>query len=403
MKFIILVPDGVSDEPSDQLGGKTPLEASNIPNLNWFCERGRMGRANTIPKGLAPGSDVGHLSILGYDPKEYYTGRAPLEAASMGIELKENEVAFRMNLVTESDQKMSDYSAGHISTKEAHNIISYLKKRLDSARLTLHPGIQYRHIAVIRSPEGLGGLSAKCTPPHDIQGKPIDEYWPKGAGADYLKKTMEEARILLQNHPINQVRLDLKENPANMIWLWGQGVMPSIESFQKKYHLKGSLISAVDLVRGIGKLLELTILEVPGITGYVDTNYEGKVAYGLKSLEENDFIYLHVEATDEAAHEGNVKLKMMAIEDFDQKIAGPFREYVETHPDTRVLIMPDHSTSSRIKTHIRGDVPFVITGKGIEPDGPDEFTESAARESNVHVSEAHELMGQLLSSVKREA
>lgn len=396
MKYIILVPDGVSDHPLEELGGKTPLESAKIPNMNWFSKIGKMGRTNTIPDKYPPGSDVGHLSILGYDPKTCYTGRAPLEAASIGVQLRDGEVAFRMNLVTESDGKMADYSAGHISTKEAQTIVNSLKERLESDRLKLYPGVSYRHIAVIRDPQGLDGLSAQCTPPHDIQGRPIDEYWPKGKGSEFLKKVMEEARILLRDNEVNKVRVDLNENPANMIWLWGQGVMPRIEPFQKKYGIRGALISAVDLVRGIGKLAELEVLEVPGITGYVDTNYEGKVEYGLRSLDKKDLVYIHVEATDEAGHEGNVKLKIMAIEDFDKRIVGPVRAYVESHPGTRVLIMPDHSTSSKIKTHVRGEVPFVMAGEGIEREGPDEFTESAAASSPVHVKEAHMLMGEFL-------
>ncbi|MBI4397902.1 MAG: cofactor-independent phosphoglycerate mutase [Candidatus Omnitrophica bacterium] len=397
MKYIILVPDGVSDHPCEELNGKTPLEAANIPNLNWFAKTGRMGAANTIPSPLQPGSDVGHLSILGYDPKSCYTGRAPIEAASMGIELQDGEVAFRMNLVTEADGKLIDYSAGHISTKEAHTLVNFLKSRLDSERVTLYPGIQYRHIAVIRDAGGVEGLSAKCTPAHDIQGKPIDEYWPKGSGAELLKKLMEEARILLSDHEVNRVRLDLKENPANMIWFWGQGVMPHIQLFKEKYGKTGSLISAVDLVKGIGYLAGLEVLNVPGMTGYVDTNYEGKVEYGLNSLKSQDLTYIHVEATDEAGHEGNVKLKIMAIEDFDKRVVGPVKEYVKSHPDTRVLIMPDHSTSCKVKTHVRGNVPFIIAGKGIEPSGADEFTETAASRSLVQVGEAHTLMGELLA------
>lgn len=396
MKYIILVPDGVSDHPCEELNGKTPLEAANIPNMNWFCKIGKAGAANTIPDGLSPGSDVGHLSILGYDPKSCYTGRAPIEAASMGIDLKNGEVAFRMNLITEADGKLVDYSAGHISTKEGHEIVNFLKTRLDSARVKLYPGIQYRHIAVISDPQGKEGLSAKCTPSHDIQGKPIDDYWPKGNGADFLKKLMEEARILLRDHEVNRVRIDLKENPANMIWLWGQGVMPKIELFEKKYGKTGSLISAVDLVRGIGRLSGLEVLEVPEITGYVDTNYENKVEYGLNSLKNKDLTYIHVEATDEAGHEGNVKLKIMAIEDFDKRVVGPIREYVKSHPDTRVLIMPDHSTSCKIKTHVRGSVPFVMAGQGIEKAGMDEFTESAAAASPVQVAKAHTLMKEFL-------
>ncbi len=396
MKYIVLVPDGVSDEPCEALGGKTPLESSHMPNLTWFCENGRMGRADTIPAGLSPGSDVGHLSILGYNPKECYTGRAPLEAANMGIKLNEGEVAFRMNLVTDADGKMADYSAGHISTTEAHTLVDFLKGKIDSEKITLYPGIQYRHIAVIKDSAGIKGLSAECVPPHDIQDQSIEDHWPTGNGSDILKDIMEKAKIHLKDHEINQVRVDLNENPANMIWLWGQGVMPKIETFESRFGIKGSIVSAVDLVCGIGRLAELEILPVPDITGYVDTNYEGKVEFGLNSLKEKDFIYIHVEATDETAHQGNPKLKVEAIEDFDSKIVGPVRRYLEENPDTRVLIMPDHSTSCNTRTHFRSSVPFVVAGKGIESAGGNIFTEAEAAESEVVVNDAYKILPTLL-------
>lgn len=396
MKYIILVPDGVADHAYEELGGKTPLEASRTPNLTFFARSGCVGLVKTIPDHMEPGSDIGNLSILGYNPKELYTGRAPIEAASMGIRLNEGEVAFRMNFVTESEGKLVDYSAGHISSQEGKVLVDYLNKKLSNDSLRFHAGVGYRHIAVIKDRMGRQGLAASCEPPHNIMGENINDHWPTGPGDELLKKIMLDARLLLQDHEINQVRVDLKENPANMIWFWGQGVMPQLENFTQKFGLKGSLISAVDLLRGIALLSGLEIIEVPGITGYLDTNYQGKSEYGLNSLEKKDLIVIHVEATDEAGHEGNLKAKLQAIEDFDTHIAGAARKYCESHPDTRVLILPDHPTSCKTRTHLRGAVPFVAYGPGIQSNGVDGYNEVQAQASDVRFEEGHRLLPFLL-------
>ncbi|OGW68678.1 MAG: cofactor-independent phosphoglycerate mutase [Omnitrophica bacterium GWA2_50_21] len=398
MKYIVLVPDGVADHAYEELQGKTPLEASRIPNLNFFAKNGCVGLAKTVPDSMEPGSDVGNLSILGYNSKEYYTGRAPIEAASMGIKLKEGEVAFRMNFVTEADGKLVDYSAGHISTQESKVLVDYLSKKLSNDIVRFYPGVSYRHIAVIKDRLGRQGLSASCDPPHNIMGQNINDHWPTGPGDAYLKKLMLDARLLLQDHEINHVRLDLKENPANMIWFWGQGVTPQLESFHERFGLKGSLISAVDLLRGIANLTGLEIIEVPGITGYLDTNYQGKAQYGLDSLKEKDFIFIHVEATDEAGHEGNLKGKIQAVEDFDYHVAGAVKKYCEENPDTRVLIVPDHPTSCKTRTHMRGAVPFIMFGKGIEPNGIESYNEVQAQASDMRFDDGYKMMPYLVQN-----
>jgi len=308
MKYIVLVGDGMGDRPIEDLGGKTVLEAAKIPNMNFIAEKGKVGLTNMIPVGMPPASDVANLSILGYNPKKYYTGRGPLEAANMNIDLQEDEVAFRCNLVTISDDKMADYSAGHISNEEAGSIIEELNSRIGTGDIKFYPGISYRHIVVFKcrdKDEQKGFVKTKCTPPHDIAGRTIGRFLPlKTQQAEVLKKLMDESRKILADHEVNRVRLDLKENPANMIWLWGQGVKPFMPKFSKLYHVEGSIISAVDLIKGLGLSAGLNSIDVHGATGYLDTNYEGKVQAALDSLKSQDFVYLHVEAPDEAAFYG---------------------------------------------------------------------------------------------------
>lgn len=396
MKYILLIPDGASDETYDQIGGKTPLEAAKTPNMDFLAKHGRVGMFHPIPKGMEPGSDVGHLSIFGYDPKKYYCGRAPLEAASMGVDLEPDEVAFRMNLVTESDGVMVDHSSGGITTKESRALIKFLSSKLSNDYVKFHPGVAYRHLAVLKDAKGLEGLSAKCTPPHDILGEEWEPYLPAGPGDSFLTKLIQDSKPLLENHEINRVRIDLKENPANMIWFWGQGVRPELESFEKRFGLKGAVISAVDLVNGIGRLLGWEVLRVPGITGTVDTNYEGKVEAALGALKEKDFVALHTEASDEAGHQGNLKLKILSLEFFDQRVVGPVRKYCEENRETRVMVAVDHNSSIRTRTHTTGEAPFLIFGNGILPNGGDRYTETSARLTNLQIKEGYRLIEQFI-------
>ena len=396
MKYIMLVPDGMADYPVPELEGKTPLEVAKIPNMNYFAKHGKVGLVKNIPEKMEPGSDVANLSLLGYDPRKHYTGRGPLEAANMGIKLDENEVAFRCNFITANEGILADYSGGHIATKESHELIKALNEKLESKYIRFFPGVSYRHLLVIRDSKGFKALSAQCTPPHNITGRPIAEYLPKGPGEETLKKLMFDSRAILEKHEINHIRLDLKENPANMIWLWGQGITPRLESFKDKWGMSGSIISAVDLIKGIGRLIGLTVIDVPGATGYVDTNYEGKASYALDSLDEKDFVFVHVEAPDEAGHEGKVKLKISAIEAFDYHIVGAVRKYCEENRNAKVLILPDHATPIVKRTHTSDYVPFIMSGKNIVKDEVEKFSELATKYTTWKVSEGHTLMGSFI-------
>jgi len=397
MKYIILIPDGASDETYDEIGGKTPLEAAKTPHLDFMAKHGKVGITHPIPPKMQPGSDVGHLSIFGYDPRQCYTGRAPLEAANMGIQLAPDEVAFRMNLVTESEGEMIDHSAGGITTQESHKLLETLSSKLSNEYLKLHPGVSYRHVAVIKDAKGYKGLSAKCTPPHDIIGESWRDHLPKGPGDSFLIKLIEDSRAILEKHEINRVRLDLNENPANMIWFWGQGISPKIESFEKRFGLKGSVISAVDLINGIGRMLGMEILNVPGMTGTIETNYAGKVEAALSSLKDNDLTVVHTEASDEAGHAGNLKLKITSLEYFDQKVVGPVRQFIEQNRDTRLLVTTDHNGCVRTRTHAEGEVPFLIYGNGVLSSGADRFTETATLSTNIQVKEGYKIMEMLLN------
>jgi len=309
MKYVILQGDGMPDHLLPELGGKTPLEVANTPNLDKIAKCAiKFGMVKTIPDPLPPGSDVGNLTVLGYDPMIYYTGRSPLEAASMGVSLGTTDVTLRCNLVTLADEGgstiMEDYSAGHITTEEAKEIILDLKGELDQENLTLHPGVSYRHLLVWSG----GNKDVLTTPPHDISGKDIATYFPSGEGSQKLTELIEKSREILKDHPVNKKRVQEGKNPATSIWLWGQGVAPTMPTFKELYGLTGSVISAVDLVKGIGKYAGLDVIDVPGATGYLDTNYEGKVDYALNSLEEVDLTMIHIESTDETGHMGDAMI-----------------------------------------------------------------------------------------------
>ncbi len=398
MKTIVLVCDGMGDYPIEQLGGRTPLEAAKTPNMDAIAQEGKVGLARTIPPGFVPASDVGNMAILGYDPHVYYSGRGPLEAANMGVTLQEGDVAFRCNLVTADGDQLVDYSAGHISSEEAARLMEHVAKELRSSSLSFHPGIQYRHLAVFRDPalsEAL--LKTTCQPPHDIMGWKISEHWPKGPAADRLIELMEASRRILMDHEVNQVRIDLKENPGNMIWLWGQGKRLKIPTFKERWNLTGSVISAVDLVKGAGRLAGLEVLQVPGATGYYDTNYLGKAEAALKSLKTHDFVFVHVEAADEAGHNGDLRQKVAAIENFDRLVVGTILKEFKKKKDYRVLVIPDHLTPVAKRTHVADPVPFCICGKGIAPDSVDSFGESQAKASGWMVEDAHEILPRLLT------
>jgi len=386
MKYAILVGDGMSDYPVPELDNKTPLEIAKIPNMNDMVKNGTIGLVKTVPSGMKPASDVANLSIIGYEPKTYYTGRGPLEAANIGVELAENEIAFRCNLITANNNVMSDYSAGHISDKESKTLLAYLDQKLGSDSIKFYHGKSYRHLVVIktRSKEELRDLmKTVCTPPHDISGKNISGYVPKGKLADILLKLMRESRAILEKHEINKVRIDLGENPANMIWLWGQGSNPNMPTFKGMFGLEGSVISAVDLVNGIGKLIGLEVIKVPGATGYYDTNYQGKGEYAVRALEKKDFVFVHVEAPDEAGHNGEVREKIKAIENFDKYVVGAIWKALRETEDFRIMVLSDHATPVVIRTHVSDPAPFVMVGNGVGHNNFDVFSEANAKASKV--------------------
>jgi len=391
MKYIVLVGDGMADYPIKELQERTPLEAARTPNMDFIAKHGRLGRIKTIPEKMIPASDVANISILGYDPLKYYTGRGPLEAVNLGVELGSRDIAFRCNLVTVSGDKLLDYSAGHISSKEAEILIKFIDQRLGTERIKFYPGVSYRHLMVIKNAAD-DSQSLECKPPHDITGQGIQKNCPKGKGADILIRLMEDSRRLLGNHEINQVRIDLKENPANMIWLWGQGKKLHMPKFKDKYGLSGSVISAVDLIKGLGKILGLDVINVPGATGYYDTNYEGKARAAISSLENKDFVFVHVEAPDEASHNGNLREKISAIQRFDQLVLGTILNAFKRKRNYRILVLPDHATPISFKTHASDIVPFGIFGKGVMGRGFLNYSEKEAGKSDLYFEKGHELM-----------
>lgn len=391
MKYIVLVPDGMADEPIEQLAQKTPLEVAETPNMDYIVQNGLLARARTIPSNLSPASDVANLSILGYDPHKYYSGRAPLEAAYMGVELPEGSLAFRCNLVTVSDGNMADYSAGHISSKEAAILIEELNKGLGGPEVRFYPGVSYRHLMVLKNDAVEELASAICTPPHDILGQPIKKYVPKGRQAQFLIDLMERSKNILGAHEINRVRVDLGENPANMIWLWGQGGKPTMPLFKDKFGLTGAVISAVDLIKGIGKIIGLDVINVEGATGYYDTNYTGKAQAALDALKKKDFVFVHVEATDEAGHNGDLRMKIATIERFDKMVVGPILEAYRGRQDFRLLVLPDHATPVSLRRHTADEICVAMMGYGIAKNGFSSFSEAEAKKSDVFF-EGHQLM-----------
>jgi 2,3-bisphosphoglycerate-independent phosphoglycerate mutase len=397
MKIVILLGDGMSDIAYNELGNKSPLQYAATPHMDFMAQHGQVGLAHTVPAGLPPGSDVANLSVFGYDPRTCYTGRSPLEAISMGVDLGPDDVAFRMNLVTLKPQGssiyMQDFSAGHISTDDARELVGELQKELGSSEIEFYSGVGYRHLMVWR-----GGKDAmRTTPPHDISGKAILDSLPRGEGADNLNNITNHAQMVLHSHPVNVKRKEQGHLPANSIWLWGHGKTPRIETYREKYGLTGAVISAVDLIKGIGICAGLDIINVEGATGYIDTNYLGKGQAALAALEDHDFVYVHVEAPDEASHEGIMQHKLQAIADFDQQVVGTVLEGIKKYGDYAVLCMPDHPTPVKLMTHTSDPVPFVIyRGAAGEGNGAVAYDEFQAKSTGL-VIEGHLLLPQLLS------
>lgn len=370
MKYLVLIPDGMADLPLSKLNGKTPLEAAKTPNMDYLAQNGLCGWVNNVPKGIPPGSDVAAMSILGYNPKTQYEGRGPLEAASLGVKLKKNEVCFRCNFVTIKNNKMDSFTAHHISTKEATRLIRLLNKNFGTKDIKFYTGLSYRHLFVVSDPKL---TKVKCVPPHDITGKNIARYLPNNK---FLKSLMQKSQELLGD--------------GKMIWLWGQGLSPKLKKFPKK----GAIITAVHLLKGLGKIVGLDSIDVPGATGYIDTNYEGKAKAALKALGKKDVVFVHVEAPDEAGHEGSIEKKIKAIEDFDKKVVGTILKTIRKtgYPGTRILVLPDHPTPIRYMTHTSDPVPFVLYDSTKHRKGLVAFNEKALKKSKIMLRDGHKLL-----------
>ena len=394
MKRVVIVPDGVGDWPIKELGNKTPLEVANKPNLDELSKSSILGTLKTCPDGMYPGSDVCGLSLMGYDPKIGYTGRAPLEAANLGILLKSGELAFRCNLVTEENGILTDYSADHISSEEAAVLIAELQKKLGNDLILFHTGKMYRHIMCYKR---ASDLDLKTDQPHDFQGEPYENHWPSGKGSGILIELTKKSKTILAGHPVNQKRLKAGKKEANMVWFWGGGTKPTLEPFQKKYGLSGGVISAVDLLNGIGRYIGWEIISVPGATGYFDTDYAAKGRYAIEALKRLDLVFVHVEATDEAGHTGNIKEKVRAIENLDRHIVGPIANRLKNQGEWRLFVAPDHFTPIVKKTHVAEPVPFIFAGSDLPfccSERP--YTETCAREAGIYLDRGYELMLRLV-------
>jgi 2,3-bisphosphoglycerate-independent phosphoglycerate mutase len=394
-KFAIVIPDGAADEPQEALGGLTPLEAAATPHMDRVAAAGIVGLAHNVPEPFIPGSDVAALSLLGYDPFTCYTGRAPLEAAAQGIHLGPHDWAIRCNLVTVRDEKMEDFSAGHISSEEARELMASLAERLGSRELEFRAGVSYRNLLIYRghsaSPAPFSEQT-RTTPPHEIPDQPVEAHRPTGPGSELLCKLMDESRAILAHHPVNRRRVEMGKRPATQIWLWGLGKAPQLGSFQGRFGLSGAMITAVDLLRGIARLLGWTCLEVPGATGYLDTNYRGKGEAAVRALEHYDIVCVHIEAPDEASHEGRLDAKIQSLEEIDRWIVGPLADALLSGPfEGRLLVSPDHPTPLRTRTHGRGYVPWAMAGFGLAP-SQRRYGESAASQSPYRYERGHELM-----------
>ena len=400
MKLAVILGDGMADWAVDALGGKTPLEVANHPCMDQFARDGEFGLVRTVPDGMKPGSDTANLSVFGYDPKRYYSGRSPLEAASLGIALTETDVTYRCNLVALSeeanlaDTTMIDYSAGEISTEEARDLILFLDKRLSSTGVRLHPGFSYRHCLVCNDAQ----TGAELTPPHDFTGKPVAGRLPAGTNADLLLHWMREAHAALREHPVNRVRIATGKNPANAIWFWGEGRKPALMPFFEKTGLRGAVISAVDLIQGIGRCAEMEVVRVEGATGTYETNFAGKANAAIDVLSRGaDYVYIHIEAADECGHHGQIQEKVYSIEQIDRQVVQPVLNYLEgCGEDYAILVLPDHPTPIQIRTHSAEPVPFALYRRGDSAGRKTRYTENCAKQTGIYLDEGYRLIDRLM-------
>lgn len=393
MKHVLIIPDGFADRQLAVLKDRTPIEAARTPAMDTLAREGQVGLSHNVPKNMDPGSDVACMSLLGYDPARYHTGRAPLEAVSLGVELGDDELAFRANLVTVAEGVMVDYSAGHIKSREAVVLVGALREALKDLPIRLYAGVSYRNLLVTNYAEA---ARARTVPPHDITGQLIQTNLPSGPGSDLLLEVMERSVGVLAGHEVNEVRLSLGENAATMLWLWGGGRRPKLETFAERYGLSGAMISAVDLLRSLGMLLGFEILQVPGATGYLDTNYAAKGEHACRALETHDLVVVHIEAPDEASHGGKALEKLKSLERIDQEIVAPIAELADSRGDTRIMIASDHATPIEVRTHTADPVPFLLWGPGVAPNGAQSFSEDSARRTRLVEKQGWKLMSRLL-------
>jgi 2,3-bisphosphoglycerate-independent phosphoglycerate mutase len=392
MKFALVIPDGCADEPQPSLGGRTPLMAARVPNMDVIARQGVVGRSDNVPASMPSGSDVATMSLFGYDPLVCHTGRAPLEAAAQGIELGADDWAIRCNFVTIENGLMKSFTAGQIPNDLARRLIDDLQRELGTRDIEFQAGVSYRNLLVYRRGGSVFSKATRTTPPHDLTDQPVEPRLPAGPGGDWLRDLMAKSIPILANSAENQARPQQGELPATQIWLWGQGQRPALENFQQRFGRNGAMITAVDLLRGIASLLGWKNIAVPGATGYLDTDYAAKGQYAMRALDDADLVVVHVEATDEASHEGRADAKIEALERIDRDIVGPLHDHLRSRGEYRVLVSPDHPTYLRTKTHSHGYVPFALCGTGIKAGAAQSYDESAAAKSSLVFDKGCDLM-----------
>lgn len=401
MKYVIVIPDGCADQPQADLGGQTPLQAARTPHMDRLAKMGVVGQANHVPDHLPPGSDVANMSLLGFDPNQYFSGRAPLEAAAQGIALGPDDWAIRCNLVTIEQQHMRDFTAGHITSPDAAELLATANQHLAQGGLLpgadyeFVPGVSYRNLLIYRGKPGAAppfSMETRSTPPHDLTDKSVVEDYPRGVGSDILCRLMNESVDWFAGHAVNQRRLEAGQLPATCVWLWGLGRQPNLADFQQTYGVRGTMITAVDLLRGLAKLVGWDLIHVPTATGYIDTDYAAKGRAGIEALAKYDLVTVHIEAPDEASHQGNTAEKIKALEEIDRHIVGPLLDRLASESDWRMMVTPDHPTFLSTKTHSHGFVPFAVGGSNVAPDDCPTYDEVQAATSGLRFGDGWKLM-----------
>ena len=398
MKYVIVIPDGCSDFPLEELGGKTPLEAANIPNMDRVASQGKIARTDNTPAHFPAGSEVANMTLFGYDPNKYFTGRAPIEAAAQGISLGPHDWAIRCNLVTIVDQIMVDFTADHISTEDATALLKSMSEQISDPSLEFVPGVSYRNLLIYRGNEKTSppfSVDTRTRAPHDLTDLPVTEDYPRGPGSDLLTELMQQSVPLFEQHPKIKDKASKGERVATNVWLWGQGLSPSLPNFETKHGVKGAMITAVDLLRGLAALVGWDRIEVEGATGYLDTNYAGKGQAAIEALDNYDIVCVHVEATDEASHEGRHDEKIKALESIDKHVVGPVLEKLQSLGDHRMMVLPDHPTPCSTKKHTHGMVPLAVCGSGIDASGSS-YSEKQADASSIVFDKGWEMMDRFI-------